>query len=81
MLIHGPRQSGKTTLAQTVGTARGCSYFSFDDAVTLAAAISDTVGLCETLPPARSSTKRLLRVVPNWVATMNRAVDEGAPRD
>ena len=31
VLIHGPRQSGKTTLAQMVGNRRSYSYFSFDD--------------------------------------------------
>jgi predicted AAA+ superfamily ATPase len=27
VLIHGPRQSGKTTLARRVGDARGFAYF------------------------------------------------------
>jgi predicted AAA+ superfamily ATPase len=31
VLIHGPRQCGKTTLARAVGEARGSDYFSFDD--------------------------------------------------
>ena len=30
VLIHGPRQSGKTTLARAVGERRGYRYFSFD---------------------------------------------------
>ena len=30
VLIHGPRQSGKTTLAQTIGKKRGYRYFSLD---------------------------------------------------
>jgi uncharacterized protein len=38
VLIHGPRQYGKTTLAQAVGRARKYSDFGFDDDVTLAAA-------------------------------------------
>ncbi len=29
--IHGPRQSGKTTLAQRVGGQRDCAYFHLDD--------------------------------------------------
>ena len=32
VLIHGPRQSGKTTLARIVGDSRGFAYFSFDEA-------------------------------------------------
>jgi hypothetical protein len=50
VLIHGPRQSGKTTLAQKVGEARGYSYFSFDDNVVLASAQADPVGFVGDLP-------------------------------
>jgi len=31
VLIHGPRQSGKTTLARSVGEPRGYRYVSFPD--------------------------------------------------
>jgi predicted AAA+ superfamily ATPase len=50
VLIHGPRQCGKTTLAQAVGEAHGYAYFSFDDDVTLAAAKTDPVGFVADLP-------------------------------
>jgi len=50
VLIHGPRQCGKTTLAQMVGTPRGYTYFSFDDAATLAAARADPVGFVADAP-------------------------------
>ena len=50
VLIHGPRQCGKTTLAQQVGEKRGYAYFSFDEDVTLAAAVEDPVGFVSTLP-------------------------------
>ena len=33
VLVHGPRQSGKTTLARTVGEPAGYRYVSFDSAV------------------------------------------------
>jgi len=50
VLIHGPRQCGKTTLARRVGEARDYAYFSFDDDVTLAAAKADPVGFVGDLP-------------------------------
>lgn len=50
VLIHGPRQCGKTTLARMVGEARGYAYFSFDDNAVLAAAQSDPAGFVSDLP-------------------------------
>jgi uncharacterized protein len=50
VLIHGPRQCGKTTLARGVGEKRGFAYFSFDDDVTLAAAKADPLGFVADLP-------------------------------
>ena len=50
VLIHGPRQCGKTTLAQMFGKARGYTYFSFDDDVVADAARSDPAGFVADLP-------------------------------
>lgn len=50
VLIHGPRQSGKTTLARTVGRKARYAYFTFDDQTTLDAANSDPVGFVAGLP-------------------------------
>lgn len=50
VLIHGPRQSGKTTLARLVGDAAGLAYFTFDDDVQRAAAQADPVGYVADLP-------------------------------
>lgn len=50
VLIHGPRQSGKTTLAQKLGAEREYAYFSFDDDVVLSAAQTDPVGFVADLP-------------------------------
>ena len=50
VLIHGPRQCGKTTLARQVGDAAGYTDVSFDDDVTLAAAQADPVGFVADLP-------------------------------
>lgn len=44
VLVHGPRQCGKTTLARLVGDAAGYHYITFDDDVLRSAAKSDPVG-------------------------------------
>ena len=51
VLVHGPRQCGKTTLARLVGDPRGYAYVSLDDADVLAAARRDPVGFAADLPP------------------------------
>ncbi|MDO9010780.1 MAG: ATP-binding protein [Gallionella sp.] len=50
VLIHGPRQCGKTTLARTVGDAAGYAYVSFDSDVLRASAQSDPIGFVADLP-------------------------------
>src|SRR4029077_18507767 len=50
VLIHGPRQSGKTTLARAVGEHRGYRYFSFDNEAARGAAQQDPVGFVAGLP-------------------------------
>lgn len=50
VLVHGPRQCGKTTLARMVGDEAGYSYVSFDDDVLRAAAQADPVGFVADLP-------------------------------
>ena len=51
VLIHGPRQCGKTTLARMIGEPRGYRYLSFDDADVVAAARRDPVGFAADLRP------------------------------
>lgn len=50
VLIHGSRQCGKTTLAQSVGEKLGYHYISFDDDNQLQAAKADPVGFVQGLP-------------------------------
>jgi len=50
VLIHGPRQCGKTTLATLQGTESGYAYFSFDDNGLREAATEDPLGFVGNLP-------------------------------
>ena len=49
VLIHGPRQCGKTTLAKQVGIPLGYEYLTFDDALVRAAALADPTGFVDGL--------------------------------
>jgi len=73
VLLHGPRQCGKTTLARMLGARSGHAYFTFDDAATLAAAEADPVGFVDDLP-ARTILDEVQRV-PGLFTTLKRAVD------
>lgn len=74
VLIHGPRQSGKTTLTQRVGEERNYAYVTFDDANKLAAAIEDPVGFVGRLP------KRVIldevQRVPELFTALKRVIDQ-----
>ncbi len=50
IMIHGPRQSGKTTLAKLIGDRLGYSYYTFDDSKTLASVQRDPTGFMNALP-------------------------------
>ena len=50
VLIHGPRQCGKSTLARTVCDPAGYQYLTFDDHTLRNAAASDPVGFVDDLP-------------------------------
>ena len=51
VLIQGPRQSGKTTLARAVAEPRGYGYISFDDDNLVRVARADPMGFVSDLPP------------------------------
>lgn len=73
VLIHGPRQCGKSTLAQILGDKQGYAYFSFDDTVTHDAATTDPVGFVDDLP-ARVILDEVQRL-PELFTSLKAAVD------
>lgn len=73
VLIHGPRQCGKTTLARLIADEEGYSYFSFDDDIQRAAAETDPVGYVSELPE-RVVLDEVQRV-PTLFMALKRVVD------
>lgn len=73
VLIHGPRQCGKTTLAQLVGGKRGYRYITFDDDVARVAAETDPAGFVADLPE-RTILDEIQRV-PSLFAALKMAID------
>jgi predicted AAA+ superfamily ATPase len=73
VLIHGPRQSGKATLARAVGEPRGYRYVSFDDEAMRAAAKTDPVGFVNGLP-AKTILDEVQRV-PELFTSLKVAID------
>ena len=50
ILLHGPRQCGKTTLAGMIASEKGYTYITFDDEVQREAAQNDPTGFVLNLP-------------------------------
>ncbi len=73
VLIHGPRQSGKTTLARMAGEARGYHYVSFDNDAILTAAKADPVGFVARLP-AKSILDEVQRI-PEIFSSLKAEID------
>ncbi len=73
VLIHGPRQCGKTTLARQVGEAGGYAYLSFDDDVQRASAIADPIGFVADLPEKVVLDE--VQRVPSLFTTLKKDVD------
>lgn len=73
VLIHGPRQCGKSTLAMMVGAHLDYQYNTFDDDNERESALYDPVGYVEALPE-RVILDEVQRV-PSLFTSLKRAID------
>lgn len=73
VLVHGPRQCGKSTLARMLGDRTGYTYISFDDDIMRGAAESDPIGFVDDLPE-RVILDEVQRV-PGLFTSLKAAVD------
>jgi hypothetical protein len=73
VLIHGPRQCGKTTLTRMVGDPAGYAYVSFDVEGNRAAAEADPIGFVADLPPRAILDE--VQHVPRLFSAIKSAVD------
>ena len=73
VLVHGPRQCGKTTLVRLVGDSLGYDYVSFDDDVARAAAAADPAGFVSGLP--EKATIDEVQRVPALFAALKQEID------
>ena len=73
VLIQGPRQCGKTTLAQTACGSH--SYFSFDDDVIREGALADPIGFVANLPDLVALDE--VQRVPSLFPSLKLEVDRG----
>jgi len=74
VLIHGPRQCGKSTIARMLGDAMGYAYMTFDNDVVRDFALNDPIGFVDELPD-RVSLGEVQRV-PQLFTTLKAVVDK-----
>ncbi len=73
VLLQGPRQCGKTTLARSVAEPAGFGYLSFDDDNLVRAARADPLGFVTDLPPKMVLDE--VQRVPEIFTTLKLVVD------
>ena len=73
MLVLGPRQCGKTTIARLVGDSMGYAYISFDDDVARLAADADPAGFVVGL--SGRAVLHEVRRVPSLFTALKQEID------
>ena len=75
--LNGPRQTGKSTLAQMLDG--GANYVSFDSPIVLAGAKSDPAGFVNSLPPGRLNIIDEAQMAPETFPYIKMAIDKYRP--
>lgn len=73
VILHGPRQCGKTTLAKMLAEAEGYAYFTLDDADTRRYAATDPAGFVNHLP--KKSVLDEVQFAPDLFPSIKLAID------
>lgn len=73
VLLHGPRQCGKTTLTQEIGDEGGYEYFTLDDRETREQAETDPAGFVDRCP--RRTVLDEVQKAPDLLSAIKIAVD------
>ena len=73
VLLSGPRQAGKTTLARQMAKDRGLQYITLDDQLALDSARMDPVGMVRNLKDAVIDE---VQRVPDLLLALKKSVDE-----
>ena len=73
VLVHGPRQSGKTTLVKEFGESNDYTYVTFDSDAQVRAATEDPIGFVARLGPKAVLDE--VQRVPHLFTTLKAAID------
>lgn len=74
--IHGPRQSGKTTLQKLIAKNKDIEYYTFDNPDTLKTASNDPVGFINFISQKSSVAIDEVQMIPEIVPALKMRVDE-----
>ena len=74
--LNGPRQVGKSTLAEHIQTDKAINTVSFDSLLVLTAAKADPIGFIQSLPPEKLNIIDEVQKVPELFGQFKIAIDQ-----
>ena len=76
LYLNGPRQCGKSTLAQNIPIGKRINYVTFDNPVHLSFARNDPTGFLQKLPRNKLNVIDEVQLAPELFRNFKIAVDE-----